>query len=85
MFLANLITLVSREDPQNRLAKIGTPLSPYKVAEGPPAVQVQPEDPPQEPPGTVCFYNHRTMGYVFVSVFNLSQAAVIAGFNKNLI
>ncbi|TSO77748.1 Tight junction protein ZO-2 [Bagarius yarrelli] len=39
-----------REEPQNRLAKMVTPLSPYKIGEESPAVQIQPDDPPEEPP-----------------------------------
>ncbi|XP_053481525.1 tight junction protein ZO-2 isoform X2 [Ictalurus furcatus] len=41
----------TREEPQNRLAK--TPLSPYKVGEEPPAVQIEHEDPPEEPPAPI--------------------------------
>ncbi|KAF4072502.1 hypothetical protein AMELA_G00263760 [Ameiurus melas] len=41
----------AREEPQNRLAK--TPLSPYKVGEEPPAVQIEQEDPPEEPPAPI--------------------------------
>ncbi|XP_026784377.2 tight junction protein ZO-2 isoform X1 [Pangasianodon hypophthalmus] len=44
---------IAREEPQNRLAKMGTPLSPYRVGEEPPAVQVEREDPPQEPPAPI--------------------------------
>ncbi|XP_060788314.1 tight junction protein ZO-2 isoform X2 [Neoarius graeffei] len=43
----------AREEPQNRLTKTSTPLSPYKVREEPPAVQVEQEDPQQDPPAAI--------------------------------
>ncbi|KAM9475050.1 tight junction protein ZO-2b isoform 2-T2 [Clarias gariepinus] len=43
----------ARDEPTNRLAKVGPPLSPYKVRNEPPAVQVEKEDPPEEPPAPI--------------------------------
>ncbi|XP_046728180.1 tight junction protein ZO-2 isoform X1 [Silurus meridionalis] len=43
----------AREEPQHRLTKISPPVSPYKVAEEAPAVQVEQEDPPQDVPAPI--------------------------------